>query len=64
MPKPSKDKNKQITTPETQKDNSSLFTAVEINDIKTVKNLVTEEKIDVNIYDPTNDFTPLHIAVA
>ncbi|CAG8548190.1 12197_t:CDS:2, partial [Racocetra persica] len=56
-------KNKQ-TTPETQKDNSALFTAVENNDIKTVKNLVAEKEIDVNIYDPTNDFTPLHIAVA
>ncbi|KLL05010.1 MAG: ankyrin repeat protein [Mycoplasmataceae bacterium RV_VA103A] len=60
----SKNKNKQIATPETQKDNSSLFTAVEKNDIGAVQRLITEKKIDVNTYDPTNDFTPLHIAVA
>ncbi|CAG8719158.1 17874_t:CDS:1, partial [Cetraspora pellucida] len=64
MPKPSKDKQKQFTTPKTQKDNSSLFTAVEKNDIGAVQSLIAEKKIDVNIYDPTNDFTPLHIAVA
>ncbi|CAG8807478.1 8452_t:CDS:2, partial [Racocetra persica] len=51
-------------TPETQKtDNSSLFDAVKNDDIKTVKDLVIEKKVDVNICDQ-DGFTPLHIAVA